>query len=47
MTFLGLAGSVAGPQLKQWLRSPFDVLALGPRATLGAMLNAAELAQSL
>ncbi|DBA93499.1 TPA: hypothetical protein ACH3X3_013598 [Trebouxia sp. C0006] len=42
-----VAGSVAGPQLKQWLRSPFDILALGPRATLGALLNAAELAQAM
>lgn len=41
------SGLDAGPQLKQWLRSPFDILALGPRATLGALLNAAELAQSM
>lgn len=41
------ADSVTGPRLSQWLRSPFDVLALCPRASLGALLNATELAQAL
>lgn len=41
------ADSVNAPQLRQWLKSPFDLLALGPRVTLGALLNASELAQSL
>lgn len=41
------AESTSAPQLKQWLKTPFDFLALGPRATLGALLNAGEIAQSL
>ena len=36
-----------GEKLKDWLVSPFDIAAFGPRLTVGALLSAPEKIQSL
>jgi hypothetical protein len=36
-----------GKQLREWLVSPFDFAAFGPRLTLGALLSAPEKLQTL
>ena len=41
------AGVYQGPRLQQWLQSPFDFLALGPRATLGVLSSLADLPTTL
>ena len=38
---------VAGNKVEQWFRTPFDIAAFGPRATLGALLSMPERLQTL
>ncbi|KAK9806545.1 hypothetical protein WJX73_009577 [Symbiochloris irregularis] len=40
-------GSNAGPRLEQWTKTPADILALGPRATAGALSSFSQLQQDL
>ncbi|KAK9807045.1 hypothetical protein WJX72_011840 [[Myrmecia] bisecta] len=36
-----------GAKVERWLKTPFDILAFGPRVTLGALASLPELAQNL
>eukprot|EP00878_Enallax_costatus_P029799 GHUV01032356.1.p1 GENE.GHUV01032356.1~~GHUV01032356.1.p1 ORF type:complete len:239 (+),score=73.22 GHUV01032356.1:558-1274(+) len=38
---------LAGSRVEQWMRTPFDLLAFGPRAGLGALLSMPERLQTL
>eukprot|EP00878_Enallax_costatus_P036734 GHUV01041280.1.p1 GENE.GHUV01041280.1~~GHUV01041280.1.p1 ORF type:complete len:178 (+),score=53.08 GHUV01041280.1:431-964(+) len=39
--------SAPGSRVEQWMRTPFDLLAFGPRAGLGALLSMPERLQTL
>jgi hypothetical protein len=42
-----LCAVLAGNKVEQWFRTPFDIAAFGPRATLGALLSMPERLQTL
>jgi hypothetical protein len=45
---IGLAANrSAGNKVEQWFKTPFDIAAFGPRATLGALLSMPERLQTL
>jgi hypothetical protein len=37
----------AGNKVEQWFKTPFDIAAFGPRATLGALLSMPQRLQTL
>ncbi|GAX80667.1 hypothetical protein CEUSTIGMA_g8102.t1 [Chlamydomonas eustigma] len=41
------ASSIVGDKLGRWLKTPFDVLTFGPRASAGALVSAPERLQTL
>jgi len=41
------ASSSPGAKVEKWLKTPFDVLSFGPRATVGALISLPERLQML
>jgi hypothetical protein len=42
-----LTVAVVGDKLGRWLKTPFDVISFGPRASAGALVSAPERLQTL